>query len=96
MVLQCSAKVPIWGTGAPGEVVTVELNGQTQTTVADSSGKWRLDIPPQEAGGPFELKISGTNKLVYKDVYFGEVWICAGQANMSFPLKKIGADFTKI
>ena len=88
MVLQCSANVPIWGTGAPGEEVTVELNGQTQTTVADSSGKWRLDLPPQEAGGPFELNVSGTNKLVYKDVYFGEVWICAGQSNMSFPLKR--------
>lgn len=88
MVLQRDAKVPVWGWGEAGEKVTVEIAGEKQATTVGVDGRWRVDLSPKPAGGPFELKISGANKVVFKDVLFGDVWICAGQSNMGFPLRR--------
>ena len=35
-----------------------------------------------KAGGPFTLKVSGTNTLKLDDILVGEVWLCSGQSNM--------------
>ncbi|MBR4976022.1 MAG: sialate O-acetylesterase, partial [Thermoguttaceae bacterium] len=88
MVLQRDAKVPVWGWGDVGEKITVEIAGEKQTTAVGSDGRWRVDFSPKPAGGPFELKISATNKIVLSDVLFGDVWICAGQSNMGFSLRR--------
>ncbi len=88
MVLQRDAKIPVWGWGDVGEEVTVEIADEKQTTTVDQTGRWRVDFSPKPAGGPFELKISATNEVVFKDVLFGDVWICAGQSNMGFPLRR--------
>lgn len=88
MVLQRDVKTPVWGWADPGEKVIVEIDGQIKTTVADSLGKWRVEIPPQSAGGPFEMTIHAANTIKFTNVYYGEVWICSGQSNMSFALKR--------
>jgi sialate O-acetylesterase len=88
MVLQADAAAPIFGTAAPGEAVAVEIAGQTQQAQADKSGKWLAKLKPLPAGGPFELKVSGRNTLVVKDVLVGEVWLASGQSNMSLPLPR--------
>ena len=79
MVLQRDATVPVWGWGAVGEKVTVEIAGEKQATAVGDDGRWRVDLSPKPAGGPFELKISATNKIVLSDVLFGDVWICAAR-----------------
>ncbi|MDB4866393.1 MAG: sialate O-acetylesterase [Cohnella sp.] len=86
MVLQRSKEVPIWGTGSEGERVTVECAGfQVGTEVAD--GGWKAVLPPQEAGGPYELRIlSGEQTIVLRDVWFGDVWLAGGQSNMEWSL----------
>lgn len=89
MVLQREQSVAIWGKAARHERVTLEIGGQKYDTQADSQGKWNIKLSPHEAGGPFIIKISGTNTVVLKDVYFGDVWLCVGQSNMAVPLKKI-------
>jgi sialate O-acetylesterase len=81
-VLQQKMKVPVWGTADPGERVTVEIAGQTVSTTADTVGKWRVDLKPMKAGGPFTLTISGKNKISFQNVLIGEVWLCSGQSNM--------------
>jgi len=83
MVLQRGMSVPVWGWAAPGEKVRVELEGQKAETAADKDGKWMVRLLPLKAGGPFELKASGKNTLVVKDVLVGEVWLCSGQSNMA-------------
>lgn len=88
MVLQRDAQVPVWGWGEAGEKVTVEIAGEKQSTSVGVDGRWRVNLSPKPAGGPFELKVSGANKVVFKDVLFGDVWICAGQSNMGFPLRR--------
>src|SRR5690348_10006121 len=52
MVLQREAPVPVWGTAAPDEKVTVKFRDQTKTTTADGKGKWVVKLDALKAGGP--------------------------------------------
>ena len=81
-VLQQGMAVPVWGTAEPGEVVTVEIAGQTVFTTTGADHKWMVSLAPMKAGGPFTLTISGKNKIALTDILVGEVWVCGGQSNM--------------
>lgn len=83
MVLQRDKLVPIWGTAAAGEKVTVTFRGQTQTATADKDGKWKVELAPMKAGGPDDLSVAGSNAITLKDVLVGEVWVGSGQSNMA-------------
>ncbi len=90
MVLQREQTVPVFGDGFPDETVTVIFCGQTLTTQADSHGQWLVKLAPLPAGGPFAMTIQGSNTLSLTNVMVGEVWLCAGQSNMGYSMKKIG------
>lgn len=87
MVLQQKAAVRIWGAAADGEKVTVRLRGQA-LTAETRAGQWSVTLKPLDPGGPFEMTISGHNRIVLRDVFVGEVWVCSGQSNMEFPLHR--------
>ena len=87
-VLQCGMPVPVWGTAAPGERVTVTLNGQKQFATAAADGKWMVRLKRLKAGGPFQMTIAGNNTIVIRDVLIGEVWLGSGQSNMAFTVSK--------
>ncbi|PXY40315.1 hypothetical protein DMB65_13385 [Flavobacterium cheongpyeongense] len=89
MVLQRNKPIPVWGWSDPGEKVEIQFNKQTKTIQADKNGKWMVSLNAEKAGGPFELFITGKNKIVIKDVLVGEVWICSGQSNMEFQMYKL-------
>ena len=91
----CNAacKVPIWGWASAGEEITVTLSTEnegaeplfsTTAVVSDAEGNWRTELPAMEAGGPYTLKITGSNTLELTNVLFGEVWVCSGQSNMQW------------
>ena len=82
MVLQRDMLVPIWGTAAPGEKVTVKFRGQEKSITADPQGKWLVKLDPLQAGGPDVLTVAGANTLTLDDVLVGEVWVGSGQSNM--------------
>ncbi|MBN9122755.1 MAG: hypothetical protein J0I06_27050 [Planctomycetes bacterium] len=82
MVLQRDAQVPIWGTAAPEEKVTVKFRGQERTATADKTGKWLVKLDALKAGGPDKLTVTGTNTVTLDDVLVGEVWVGSGQSNM--------------
>lgn len=84
-VLQRGQNVPVWGTANDGEKVTVEFAGQTATTTAQG-GKWKVELKPLEAGGPFTMKISGDNEVTVNNLLVGEVWVASGQSNMEWTL----------
>ncbi len=86
-VLQRGQNIPVWGTAKEGEKVTVELAGQTATTTA-KGGKWKLELKPLEAGGPFSMKISGDNEVTVNNLLVGEVWVASGQSNMEWTLNQ--------
>ena len=81
-VLQRDVKLPVWGTAADGERVTVEFAGQKVETVA-KDGHFRvvLDPLPESAEGR-TLTFTGRNTVTVCDVLVGEVWLCSGQSNM--------------
>ena len=84
MVLQRNQPIAIWGWADPGEQVSVGFKDQRRQVTADGSGKWKLLLSPEEAGGPFELVVSGNNTITLTDVLIGEVWVCSGQSNMEW------------
>ncbi len=86
MVLQRGVSVPVWGTAAEGEEVTVQLEGQKLTAKA-TGGKWMVKLSPLKAGGPYVMTVSGENIVTINDILVGEVWICSGQSNME---RKLG------
>lgn len=83
MVLQRDKNVPVWGTADPNEKVTVQFRGQKIDTSTEKTGRWMVKLRPMDAGGPFEMKISGKNTITLKNVMVGEVWVCSGQSNMA-------------
>ena len=89
MVLQREIPIPVWGTAAVGEAVTVTLAGQQARTVADARGQWMLQLPAMPAGGPFEMTVSGASTLSLRDVMIGEVWVCSGQSNMEMAVQSV-------
>lgn len=96
MVLQSGMSVPVWGTADPAEKVTVTLNGQTKSAIADKSGKWTVRLLRLKADGPFEMTIAGSageTPIVVKDVLVGEVWLASGQSNMQFTVSKAHASY---
>lgn len=84
MVLQRNQENPVWGTAKSGEKITVSIDGQKHKIIADSKGNWKVKLSPMKAGGPFEMKVKGKNKIVIEDILVGEVWICTGQSNMQW------------
>ncbi len=87
MVLQRDRPIHIWGWSEPNEKISVALNGASQSTVGDNLGRWSVYLPPQPAGGPFQLTVAGTNQIVLHDILIGDVWFASGQSNMEMPLE---------
>ncbi|WP_035121286.1 sialate O-acetylesterase [Cohnella panacarvi] len=86
MVLQRERGIPVWGTGTDGDTVTVRIR---ETSVRDvvRGGEWKVTLPAMQAGGPFELTVeAGGDKLTFRDVLVGDVWLAGGQSNMEWRL----------
>ena len=90
MVLQQRAQAPIWGWAEASTTVQIvgswNIKDTTRVTVNDY-GRWIAKVKTPAQGGPYTLQIIGTqNKIEYKDVMLGEVWLCSGQSNMEFAI----------
>lgn len=96
-VLQREMVVPIWGQATPGDAVTVKFNEQSKSTVADSSGNWRVELDPMPAsakGQTLEVSSPEGNDTI-QHVVIGEVWLCAGQSNMARRLRSDARDYPR-
>jgi len=88
VVFQRNMEVPVWGWADEGEKVTVEFAGQSVSTTT-KNGKWMVKLKPlKENDEPQEMKVSGKNTLLIKNILVGEVWICSGQSNMEWALSR--------
>jgi sialate O-acetylesterase len=87
MVLQREQPLHVWGWAEPGEKVTAEMNGKSQSAVTDSMGHWSIYLPAFEAGGPYTLTVKGENQIALDDILIGDVWFASGQSNMEMPLR---------
>lgn len=87
MVLQREATITVYGWADSGKTVKVSFNNKNLETKANQKGEWSVDFPAEKAGGPFEMKISEDNTVIFKDIYIGDVWFCSGQSNMGWKLE---------
>ena len=73
----------------PASGVTVSFAGQTQAAKADANGRWHAAFPARAAGGPqAERQRSRRQRDSTDDVVIGDVWLCSGQSNMEYPLRR--------
>lgn len=88
MVLQRNVENSIRGEAGPHAPIEILFDHKHYTTQANAVGKWAINLPPMQAGGPYELKIfSAHDSLIFKDVLFGDVFLASGQSNMAFQLR---------
>lgn len=89
MVLQREQPVIIWGKASVGEQVQVSFAGQNRSVQAGADGNWRVVLEPMKASGKGQdMSIKGANTIVLKDLLVGEVWLCSGQSNMEYTMRK--------
>ncbi len=97
MVLQSNTDAPVWGRTVPGESVTAVGNWDGASpvrTVAGDDGRFSLQLPTPDPGGPFTVTVScGDAKRTIADVLAGEVWLCSGQSNMEMPLAAVSRGY---
>ena len=86
MVLQRGQKIPVWGFSSPNETIKVAFKKQLKETKANEKGEWMVYLNQEKAGGPYLLTVSGKNKITFKNVLIGDVWLASGQSNMEWNL----------
>ena len=88
-VVQRGKPIQASGVSKPGANVTVSLGGATAKAVADRTGAWSAALPAMQAGGPYDLIVSGGAGAARRaaDVMVGDVFLCSGQSNMEFELR---------
>jgi len=85
MVLQREMPVPVWGWADPGAEVEVAFDGQKKQAKADEKGYWKAILDPLMANRTGQVLTAqiGTTTINRKNVLIGEVWLTAGQSNMT-------------
>ena len=93
MVLQRGMPIPVWGTADPGERVSVTFRKKVYETVAGDDGTWKVMLPQQKAGGPFQLVV---NDQTIDDCLIGDVWLCSGQSNIDVTIERVYPQYGKV
>lgn len=89
MVLQADMPAPLWGWADANEKVTVNFAGQTKSTTADATGKWKITLDKlAPSADPRPLTVQGNHSLTVADVLVGEVWLGSGQSNMAMTVSR--------
>lgn len=91
-VLQREKPVPVWGSAAPGEKISVSFANQSLSTTAGADGRWRVTLAALPASSsPGELVVKASNTVTVRDILVGEVWLASGQSNMEWPLSYVAS-----
>ena len=90
MVLQRDRLSIFTGRDRPGQQVEVIFRGHRGVVRAGDDGAWSVRLPSGEAGGPFDLIITGSQTICLSDVLVGEVWLASGQSNMQWRMDQCG------
>ena len=88
-VLQRGQPIRVWGAAKPGAVVSLKLGEAETTATADAQGRWSTTFPAREQGAALTLtaKTEGDAQTL-SDLLVGDVWLCSGQSNMEYPLRR--------
>jgi len=86
-VVQRGEVFTIKGTSTRENTVKIIFDGKTRNAICKDK-KWSVSFPPQEAGGPYTIRITGENEIFLEDIFFGDVFLCSGQSNMEWSLEQ--------
>ena len=89
-VIQRERPIIVRGTAAPGERIRVTLGRSNGSARANGEGEWTVTLPAMRAGGPYDLTVvgAGGSSARAKQILVGDVWLCSGQSNMEWPLRR--------
>lgn len=88
-VLQRDKPIVVEGEAAPGANLAVTLGDTIAQARAGKDGQWRATFPAMKAGGPYRLRAAtGDAAVETNGVMVGDVWLCSGQSNMEFPVRR--------
>ena len=96
MILQRDAPVRLWGWAGDDERIEVFLDGRKVAETRAESGAWSVRIEPLPAGGPHEFVFAGDDTVTVGDVWFGDVWLAAGQSNMELPMSRVATRYPDV
>ena len=84
MILQANKAISVYGTGHGN--ITLSFLGETHSIKSEKEN-WCITLPAQNYGGPFTMRVTlnGEEKII-DDIWFGDVFLLAGQSNMQFML----------
>ena len=90
MVVQQGQPFVVSGTADAGKEVSVRFGKQRIIKKVAEDGSWKVMFTPMEADGEsYKLIVEcGKEKIEYKNLVIGEVWLCSGQSNMAFMVKE--------
>lgn len=93
-VFQRDKSILVWGNGMSGDLIEVQLKevNTENESIAEAiveDGKWTVSLPQRSAGGPYTLTLQDSaKKIIYENIYIGEVFIIAGQSNAEMRLSE--------
>jgi sialate O-acetylesterase len=88
MVVQRNQPITLWGRGRPGAPVRATFGREQGAATVRPDSTWAVRLaarPASTTPGSIAVESQG-ERLVLTDVLVGDVWLCAGQSNMAFPL----------
>jgi sialate O-acetylesterase len=103
MVIQQRSTFKISGKGTPNQDILVHCSWEEETyndtTTVLTDGTWtQIVTTPSGSYTHRTITVKGKSKeLTFTNILIGEVWLCAGQSNMWFPVKNLeNADDVKV
>jgi sialate O-acetylesterase len=90
MILQRNQPILVWGTGVAGKTIACSLGEEAATTTVSHTGQWTITLPARKATDkPLAMQVSmGAEKIRLDNILIGDIWLCIGQSNMEWPLKR--------
>jgi len=87
MMFQRHKPQPVWGTGTPGNHITVTFGDQTIKCQVKEDGTWIVNLKAMQACTiPQVLEVSNSETAIeiirIRNIIIGDIWFCSGQSNM--------------
>ncbi|OFC69630.1 sialate O-acetylesterase [Alteromonas confluentis] len=93
-VVQRNQSIPLQGYASEEKSVDVYLDDILLGSTTVTAKRWQYILPATSAGGPHTLRIEGGgNSTSVQDLYFGDVWLLAGQSNMELTMSRVEEAF---
>ncbi len=88
MVMQAGKPLQVFGTSRSCVEVSVTLGGELKSVLANKQGRWRAVFASRRSSfKPISLQVIAENESIsLEDILIGDVWLCAGQSNMEWPV----------